>query len=237
MSFFEPGRSPKRGSPSAPAQRSLGTCLRRTADADGLLRVARRVSRGLGVLLVLGVGVAACRAPMPGEERAWRNERESSVREELPPAARAHFKGLRFYAWDPELRFRTVMAPLNPPEPVQIAAANGAPRPAHRVGRLRLHLPGGKVELAVYQLDDLSNAYPDALFLPFRDAGAARDTYGAGRYIDLKRLAGGVVEVDFNRAYNPDCAYGISARCPITPAENTLSVPVRAGEMMPLGHG
>jgi len=189
------------------------------------------------VLLVLGLGGAGCRPPMPGSERTWRHEREDSVRGELPPALGQHFQGLRFYPWDARLRFRTLMEPVITPEPLRIAAANGEARPAHRVGRLRLHLPGGAAVLAVYQLDDLGEAYRDTLFLPFRDAGAGRETYGGGRYIDLERLPGGVVEVDFNRAYNPDCAYGISARCPITPAENNLTFPVRAGEMMPPGHG
>ncbi len=173
---------------------------------------------------------------MPKSELAWRQERESGVRAELPPALQPHFSGLRFYAWDPDMRFRVLMARIAPPEPLPIAAANGDARPAHRVGRLRLHLPGGTAELAVYRLDDLAEQDADALFLPFRDAGAGRDTYGGGRYVDLERLPGGVAEVDFNRAYNPDCAYGITARCPITPAENNLAFPVRAGEMMPPGH-
>ena len=99
-----------------------------------------------------------------------------------------------------------------------------------------MNLPGGQAVLAVYQLDDIRDRYPDYLFLPFRDAGAGRETYGAGRYVDLVELAGGMVEIDFNRAYNPDCAYGIAAQCPITPKENTVSFVVRAGEMTPGDH-
>lgn len=97
-------------------------------------------------------------------------------------------------------------------------------------------MPAGDALLSVYRLDDLSAELPEHLFLPFRDAGAGSETYGAGRYVDVEPLAGGVVAVDFNRAYNPDCAYGISAQCPITPAENTLPFAVCAGEMTPLGH-
>jgi uncharacterized protein (DUF1684 family) len=187
--------------------------------------------------LSASAGAVACHVPMPTSERTWREQRVADVRAALPPAARAHFAGLRFYPWDPAMRFRAMLEPIVPPEPLRIAASNGEPRPAHRIGRLHLRLPGGTAVLTVYQLDDMLATNPDALFLPFRDAGAGTETYGAGRYLDLERLPGGVVEVDFNRAYNPDCAYGISGRCPIAPRENTLPFAVKAGEMMPLGHG
>ena len=131
----------------------------------------------------------------------------------------------------------TVMETVEPPEPLRMAASNGLVRPAHRVGRVRLRFPSGSATLALYQLDDLRAEHPDLVFLPFRDAGAGTTTYGAGRYVDLQRLRGGVVEIDFNRAYNPDCAYGIAGACPITPEENTVPFLVAAGEMMSAGGG
>ena len=179
----------------------------------------------------------ACRAPLPAPELRYREEREQAVRAELPPAEAAQFKGLRFYPFDPAFRFRAMLEPVVPPEPLRMAASDGKARQAHRVGRVRLRFPAGEAVLSVYQLDDVRARYPDALFLPFRDAGAGTETYGAGRYVEIERLPGGVVGLDFNRAYNPDCAYGISAQCPITPQENTVPFAVRAGEMMPPGHG
>jgi len=180
---------------------------------------------------------AACRAPLPTPELKYRQERDQAVRAELPPEAAARFQGLRFYPFDPEYRFRAMLEPVSPPEPLRIAASNGEQRPAHRVGRVRLRFSGGVTVLSLFQLDDIREQYPDELFLPFRDAGAGTDTYGAGRYLDVERLPGGVVGLDFNRAYNPDCAYGIAGRCPITPPENTVPFAVKAGEMMPPGHG
>jgi uncharacterized protein (DUF1684 family) len=185
--------------------------------------------------LVLGPAVA-CRAPLPTPELKYRQERDQAVRAELPPEGAAHFQGLRFYAFDPDYRFRAMLEPVSPPEPLRIAASNGEQRPAHRAGRVRLRLPGGVAVLSVFQLDDIREQYPDELFLPFRDAGAGTETYGAGRYLDVERLSGGVVGLDFNRAYNPDCAYGIAGRCPITPLENTVSFAIKAGEMAPPGH-
>lgn len=184
-------------------------------------------------LLAVLVSAAACHAPLPGPERQWRGAREQAVRSELPPEASAGFRGLRFYSFAASYRFRAMLEPIEPPQPLRLTVSGGEQRPAHRVGRLRLRMPAGDALLSVYQLDDLSAELPEHLFLPFRDAGAGSETYGAGRYVEVERLAGGVVAIDFNRAYNPDCAYGISAQCPIAPAENTLPFAVRAGEMTP----
>jgi len=187
----------------------------------------------VGVALVL---LAACRPPLPGPERQWRASREAAIRSALPASALASFAGVRFFPYDPRVRVRTMLEPLPTPEPLRIAASDGSVRPAHRLGRVRVVLPGGQAVLSVFQLDDIADRYPDHLFLPFRDAGAGTTTYGAGRYVEVERAAGGVLEIDFNRAYNPDCAYGIAGRCPVTPEENTVPFLVAAGEMLPAGH-
>lgn len=74
----------------------------------------------------------------------------------------------------------------------------------------------------------------DRLFVPFRDASNGKETYGAGRYIDLEadrhRTADGKWILDFNLAYNPWCAYSESYTCPFVPPENWLKIPIRAGE-------
>ncbi|MEW6336089.1 MAG: DUF1684 domain-containing protein [Acidobacteriota bacterium] len=179
---------------------------------------------------------AACKAPLPPSEESWRQERERGVIEMVAVETKVALAGLRFYPFDPAYRFKAMVEPIVPPEPLRLGASDGSIRPAHRVGRVRLRMPGGEARLSLFQLDDIRDQYPDMLFLPFRDAGAGAETYGAGRYVDVERLAGGVVAIDFNRATNPDCAYGVSAQCPITPAENTLPFKVEAGEMLPPGH-
>jgi uncharacterized protein (DUF1684 family) len=190
--------------------------------------IARAALLALAVLL-------ACRAPLPAAEARWRQAREEGIRELLAPAARTTFAGLRFYRFDERVRFRVMPTPLSAPEPLRLPASDGSIRPAHRVARVKLAFPGGEARLTLYRLDDLAETYPDLLFLPFRDAGAGRETYGAGRYVEVERLPGGVVAIDFNRAYNPDCAYGVTAQCPITPEENTVPFTVEAGEMLPAG--
>ena len=69
------------------------------------------------------------------------------------------------------------------------------------------------------------------LFLAFADETSANETYGAGRYLDLKKVpAATSIELDFNLAYNPYCAYNDSYSCPFPPAENILRIAIRAGE-------
>ena len=72
----------------------------------------------------------------------------------------------------------------------------------------------------------------DTLFVPFTDLTTGNETYAAGRFLDLQPNASGIYEVDFNRAYIPYCYYNITYECPITPRENRLKVPVRAGERL-----
>jgi hypothetical protein len=73
--------------------------------------------------------------------------------------------------------------------------------------------------------------YADYLFLPFNDASNGKTTYGGGRFIDLEIPAAGnkTIEIDFNKAYNPYCAYNHNYSCPIPPDENNLNILVNAG--------
>jgi len=91
------------------------------------------------------------------------------------------------------------------------------------------------VTLNIYQSQDLltSKEYKEHLFIPFTDATSGEETYESGRYIDLeiKDIVNDNVLIDFNKAYNPYCAY-VSGKynCPIPPNENRLIVAIRAGE-------
>ena len=91
------------------------------------------------------------------------------------------------------------------------------------------------VTLNIYQSQDLmtSTQYKDHLFIPFTDVTSGEGTYESGRYIDLeiKDITNDKVLIDFNKAYNPYCAY-VSGKynCPIPPAENRLIVAIRVGE-------
>ena len=81
-----------------------------------------------------------------------------------------------------------------------------------------------------YTLDVIDEGGPN-LFIVFADETAGKTTYGAGRFIDIpKPDANGNTEIDFNKAYNPPCAFTAFATCPLPPAQNRLKVSITAGE-------
>ncbi len=94
----------------------------------------------------------------------------------------------------------------------------------HRYGLVHFQVDGNGTQVTLY-----AAAQAHELFLPFRDATSGKETYGAGRYLDLHADADEIV-IDFNYAYNPNCAYNPDWNCPLPPVENWLKVPIRAGE-------
>lgn len=98
-------------------------------------------------------------------------------------------------------------------------------------GVLTFELKGKKYELNVYQGKDLMtrDGFKDYLFLPFLDNTNGESTYGGGRYIDLRIPDGDTIEIDFNKAYNPYCAYNEKYSCPIVPLSNYMETSIEAG--------
>ena len=149
----------------------------------------------------------------------------------LLPEDREAFQGLDY--WPPDPRYRLV-GPLHvyaDPQTFEIATTSGKLRPAEKYGHVRFDLDGELVTLQVYRMLD-SVAGDDTLFLPFADGTTGKETYPAGRYVDLEGEPGGLYVLDFNRARNPYCAYGEPERyvCPATPSENKLPVRIESGE-------
>ena len=70
------------------------------------------------------------------------------------------------------------------------------------------------------------------LFVPFRDGTTGLETYPGGRYLDLDRTPSGIYDLDFNRAYHPNCVFNIEWECPVPPRENRLPVAIRVGEKL-----
>jgi uncharacterized protein (DUF1684 family) len=137
---------------------------------------------------------------------------------------RRSFLGLRYFPASPALDLTLDIEPYDPPSQVEIQTTTGEVRLYERFGRIEFAVDGQTVGLTVYRSED-------GYFLPFADALAGTETYGAGRYLEPEPSSDGRLHVDFNLAYNPYCAYNARWSCPITPAENRLPVAVRAGEM------
>ncbi|MDG2455138.1 MAG: DUF1684 domain-containing protein [Bacteroidia bacterium] len=95
-----------------------------------------------------------------------------------------------------------------------------------RYGTLRFKLSDADLTLTLYK----NVEQPDYLFCPFKDLTNTKSTYGAGRYLDFKLADLESPIIDFNYAYNPYCAYNTEFSCPIPPVENSLNIPIPAGE-------
>jgi uncharacterized protein (DUF1684 family) len=142
---------------------------------------------------------------------------------------------LRFFT--PDERFRVMSRVERTPDaPVfDMATRSGKTQPYRRYGMLHFTLQDKELTLEVYQSQTLKNkpGYEDHLFIPFNDLSNGEQTYGGGRYLDLKTtdIRNGRLVLDFNKAYNPYCAFASGYSCPIPPDANRLDVVIAAGEM------
>jgi uncharacterized protein (DUF1684 family) len=156
----------------------------------------------------------------------------SSPGSPIPVADRDEFGGLPYYAVDPSLRFDDLaLQPYAGDEPVrfEIPTSDGRLRPAERAGVFRFDLEGAERTLTAYTF---AGGDGESLFVPFLDVTSGNETYGAGRYMDIEPEEDGTYSLDFNLAYHPSCVYDPKFSCPLTPPENRLSVPIRAGERL-----
>ncbi len=120
--------------------------------------------------------------------------------------------------------------------PFKIPTHSGKLKPYKEYGTLTFTIDGEELVLHVYQGLDLikEDKYKDYLFIPFRDRTNYESTYAGGRYIDLsiKDITNGKMLLDFNKCYNPYCAYADGFNCPIPPDENSLPIEIKAGEKL-----
>ncbi len=146
----------------------------------------------------------------------------------LTPAQKRSFSGLRYFPPDPALDFKVAVEEFEQKDEIQMQTSTGDVQHYLRYGKVKFEAEGKPAELTLY-------ASQHGFFLPFVDSLANVDTYGAGRYLDPEVLPDGRFHIDFNLAYNPYCAYNDLYSCPLTPFENRLKVPIRAGEKLPEG--
>ncbi len=152
----------------------------------------------------------------------------NSAQSPLTASQKKVFQGLSYFPENPELRLKTTLIPFEKQDKVQIQTTTGALQVYTRLGRIKFTIEGHDAELTIYSD---KNGY----FLPFVDALAGSETYGAGRYLEPELIGKNQFLVDFNLAYNPYCVYNEGWSCPVTPRENRTTVPIRAGEKLPNG--
>jgi uncharacterized protein (DUF1684 family) len=143
----------------------------------------------------------------------------------LTPDQKREFVGLSYFSENANLRLEVSPQVLPERQRMEMQTSTGDVQTYFRHSRFRFLVDGREVELTIYE-------GPHGFFLPFVDSLAGKDTYPAGRYLEPEPLPNGRFLIDFNLAYNPYCAYNENWSCPLTPLENRLNVPIRAGEKL-----
>lgn len=202
---------------------------------------------------------AALRADTPANAvlARFRSEKDALIathpQSPFSPAGRASFAGLHYFPYDPQwqVEARLVVEQEQADMPPGVVTLDEQAVPLRRTASLHFTLLERPLTLAVYWID----VYGGGLFVPFRDTTCPEESYGGGRYLfdtvkgsDLLRLdehghidtgvsqgrlsseAEWRVQIDFNYAYNPSCAYDARWVCPLAPRENWLNLPISGGE-------
>ncbi|MCT2407098.1 DUF1684 domain-containing protein [Chryseobacterium antibioticum] len=145
-----------------------------------------------------------------------------------------NFKKHPFFPVDLKYRVTAKFSKTEDPQPFELPTSSGKTKSYREYGKATFELDGKSYTLNLYQSLDLikQEKYKDHLFLPFRDATNEKETYGGGKYMDLKIPKGNMIVLDFNQSYQPYCAYNAyDYNCPIVPEDNKLPVEIRAGVM------
>ena len=140
------------------------------------------------------------------------------------------YKGLSYYSPDPKYRIIADLTPVENKELVTLATNTGEEQRYQQYAFAEFDLDGLHHRLLILEVVD-SGPLRGKLFFAFGDETSAVETYGAGRYLDLEKVPGSsTITLDFNKAYNPYCAYISNYSCPLPPAQNLLTIPIKAGE-------
>jgi uncharacterized protein (DUF1684 family) len=144
----------------------------------------------------------------------------------LTPEQKKEFAGLKYFPENAALRFELPLERYPDPQKITMQTSTGGTQDYFKVGQVKFQVDGQDAALQVYESVD----HPGSYFVPFVDATAPQETYGAGRYLEPEEIHAGELLVDFNFAYNPYCAYNDKWSCPFPPPENRLSARIEAGE-------
>lgn len=197
----------------------------------------------IAVTIVSAVLFSGCTSgpPAPDDDAGYATDIESARTEKdrvfaadpqtIPEAKRAILLPLKYYPVDPAFKVPASLKLANDRPVFDMPTSTGTNRRMQRVGVLEFTLQGTQTSLEAFV--EAGTQQITSLFVPFADATTGSETYSAGRYLDLKPTATGFYVIDFNRAYNPTCAYNPTWECPYPPASNRLKIAIRAGEKAP----
>jgi uncharacterized protein (DUF1684 family) len=149
----------------------------------------------------------------------------------IPVDKRDKILPLSYYPVDPNFAVPAVLRLAEERPVFEMLTSSGEPRKMQLVGVLEFTLQGETRSLGAFVPDGTQQI--TSLFVPFADQTTGKETYAAGRYLDIDPTTTGYYTIDFNRAYNPYCAYNATFECPFPPSSNRLTAAVRAGEKSP----
>lgn len=164
----------------------------------------------------------------------WRKERDAFFknhqRSPLIPQDKRHFKGLKYYPFDPQYVLsgqieRFIFHINNSKYYATFLTNKGTSKRYLRYGKFHFTLNGKEYTIEIYK-----SILSDYLFIPFKDKTNEKETYGGGRYIDAEILPDYKMALDFNMAYHPSCAYNEKFVCVLPPRENMMDIEIRSGE-------
>ncbi|MEQ9437970.1 MAG: DUF1684 domain-containing protein [Cyclobacteriaceae bacterium] len=198
-----------------------------------------KVILGIVGLVMIGIFVYALQGGESEEEYIERIVRErEQIRnflrgsDESPFAPDSiPFQELSYYEPNPTYRVTARLERIDDHKLLVLPTSSGEDEKYIRYGYAQFELGGQPQRLLVLQ--PFEQQQPPILFLAFADATSGEETYGGGRYLNIEmpsRTGQKTLEMDFNLAYNPYCAYNPTFSCPLPPQENVMDVPIEAGE-------
>ncbi|WP_296347170.1 DUF1684 domain-containing protein [Winogradskyella sp.] len=167
-------------------------------------------------------------------ETSWQKKMNADFKDAskspLKDKDRKNFVELDFFKFDSAYVVKSILKPTPDSDWFDMKTTTDRVSKERVYGIIEFELKGEIYQLNVYQESpDEEGAMPDYLFLPFLDDTNGNGSYAGGRYIDLKIPEGDSIEVDFNKAFNPYCAYNEKYSCPIVPRENYVATRIEAG--------
>ncbi|WP_348714402.1 DUF1684 domain-containing protein [Tenacibaculum sp. 190130A14a] len=188
-------------------------------------------------LLVFGLACNSAQKRKPKGETDFQKEMNAKFKDAttspLTKKGLRKFKGLDFFPVNTKFKVKAKLV-KTPDSPIL-----NFPTTTERIvmykkyGTVSFIIDGVTYELAIYKDEFPEKGYENHLFLPFLDKTNGETSYAGGRFIDVLTTdeKEGVLEIDFNHAYNPYCAYSDRYSCPITPRDNYLDIEIEAGVM------
>lgn len=160
-------------------------------------------------------------------KKEWENPETTPLKEDEKDS----FQGIQFFPIDKKYILNADFTPIENGKTIPFPTSAKKIKHYKEYGKLNFKLNGNFHELTIYQSDPPIEGYENSLFLPFMDETNGDTSYGGGRYLDFEitDIQDNKLVIDFNKAYNPYCAYSKYYNCPIPPANNYLNTEIKAG--------